>query len=168
MLFRTISFSALVLTCAAGADADTGLDAIGYTTLKNEQGLATPSGAGITVAQVEAGSGGANFAVDQTNPITVPFIGKAFTFITSTANPTVAISVHAQTVGGFFYGSDASPAPGVSNVMAYSQDGWREKILHSNTLLMPSLVPARVANHSYIESIGVVFAFDFLTATDDL
>ena len=29
-------------------------------------------------------------------------------------------------------------------------------------------MPARVANHSYIESIGVVFAFDFLTATDDL
>src|SRR5437762_850565 len=154
MFCRTIFFTTAVLIWAGGAAAESPLDAIGYTALKSEQGLATPSGAGVAVAQVEASNGTGYFAVDQTNPITVPFIGKTFTFVTASNNPSIAISAHAQTVGGFFYGTDSSPAPGVRNVVAYSVEGWREKILHSNTSLMPSLVPARIANHSYLESIG--------------
>src|SRR5262249_44831376 len=92
------------------ACADSNLDGLGVTTLRSELGSAIPNGAGVTVAHVEASNGVGYFASDVANPSSGLFIGKKFTFITASSNPSIAISSHAQTVGQGFYSKDYSPA----------------------------------------------------------
>src|SRR5512147_287601 len=82
------------------------IDDIGYTALQTQLGAATPTGAAVRVAQVEAPindvSGGADpiFMPDPSNP---DFTGKTLTPVSG--NPSGSYSSHATTVGTLFYGT---------------------------------------------------------------
>ena len=85
---------------------------IGYTTLQNELGAATPTGAGVRVAQVEAPindvSGGAA-PIFMPDPAYYEFLGKTITPVGG--NPSGQFSNHATGVGSLFYGTASSIAP---------------------------------------------------------
>jgi hypothetical protein len=165
---RTYQKALLVLAMCTGVAGASVLDDLGYNTLKSEKGGATPTGAGTAVAHIEANNGVGYFPENQTHPVSGLFARKNFTFVTATGAPAITISGHAQTVGLQYYGALNSLSPGVTNITAYSLEGWREKVLHAGSSLQPSLVPARVSNHSYLDTYAVVPKLDWLAQTDDL
>ena len=94
-------------------------DEIGYTDLQALLGPATPSGAGVTVTQVEAVEPATgSYLPSQAN---AEFTGKTITDKTGTATNT---SGHATTVGRYYYGNLTSIAPGVNTVDAYAAGDW--------------------------------------------
>jgi len=98
------------------------------------------------------------------------------TIITGTQN---ALSGHAVAVGANFYGDANSFSPGISNVHAYEANNW----INSGSLnggqvgVLPNPTQnlSRVANHSYVGSLGTPTAtvellqrIDFLVERDDM
>jgi hypothetical protein len=122
---------------------------IGYSALQHELGAATPTGAGVRVAQVEAPindvSGGAA-PIFMPDPSHTDFAGKMITPVGG--NSSGAFSGHATAVGSLFYGTTNSIASGITQIESYEANRWL------NTLSTPSGAATtshnRVANHSWI------------------
>ena len=149
-IFRVALGMLLASVWCAPAAADYKLD-IGYTQLQVELGEQTPTGAGVKVTQVEAGTTDSNY-VNYYLPNTsdAEFTGKFFTPLTIPAG----VSSHATTVGGLFYGSSSSIAPEISNIDVDMASKWISRN-YLNILTKPPLVSSsRVANHSWVDQLS--------------
>jgi len=138
----------LVLLWGAAAAADD-KDNIGYTQLQTELGANTPTGAGVVVSQVEAGSksGGVDYYLPfLPGSIDPEFTGKT---IHETLTP-AGVSGHATTVGTYFYGNISSIAPGINSIYGYDADNWLGSGFLNTGGGEPLISSARVANHSWI------------------
>jgi hypothetical protein len=148
-------------------------DQIGFTELVDRLGSGTPTGAGIVVSQIEA-------LVPPTSYLPNPALFPTQSIIDRTGGGSV--SSHATTVGRHFYG-DLSIAPGIPEVNAYRVDNpslagdWLgDGYLRTGTILPPLSDPARVQNHSYIDSgppdspgaIEIIRRLDFAIARDNV
>jgi hypothetical protein len=150
-LFTRMAVSLLlVLFWGAAAAADYKAD-IGYTQLQTELGSSTPTGAGVVVTQVEAGSvsGGVNYYL--------PFLpgSTAVEFKNKIIIPTLTpygVSGHATTVGTYFYGNITSIAPGINSIYGYDADNWLLTGFLDTEGGQPLISSARVANHSWVGS----------------
>jgi hypothetical protein len=161
----------MLLVCAAlawgvSSRGSIYLDDIGYTSLKAEQGTATPTGAGVTVTQVEAAltDGGDDYFPDTTNS---EFSNKT---ITAKTTPD-STSSHATTVGTMFYGDTLSMARGITSVNAYLADNWlADQFLNQGQSgVLPDHTLDRVANHSYIGELETkAKAYDPVATLDAL
>jgi hypothetical protein len=125
----------------APAPAQTYLDAIGYTALQARLGANTPTGAGVYVAQVEAGP---TYAPDPSVAVGRP----GFT-LTLRSGPS-DISAHATGVAGIFYGNGGM-ATGITQVDSYLADAWLTDGFLGTGSTLPTItnIP-KVSNHSYI------------------
>jgi hypothetical protein len=120
-------------------------DDIGYTQLVNELGADVPTGAGVEVTQVEAYSGSSYL------PGADPqFTGKTF----NPPLPSTNTSAHATTAGRYFYGNISSLAPGITNISCYEASDWLGSGFLGNLNSAPLISSSRVANHSYVGSMG--------------
>ena len=138
----------LVLLWGAAAAADY-QDDIGYTQLKSALGSNTPTGAGVVVSQVEAGSvsDGVNYYLPfLPGSIDPEITGKT---IHETLTP-AGVSGHATTVGTYFYGNITSIAPGINSIYGYDADNWLGSGFLNTGGGEPLISSARVANHSWI------------------
>lgn len=145
--FTAVVFSALVLSLSGPGRADYMAD-IGYIQLKTELGSAVPTGAGVTVAQVEAiaTTGGTDFRPDSADS---QFAGKTIQFMASGT-----VSGHATGVGTLFYGNTGSIAPAISSIYSYDVETWLTTgYLAAGTGNDPVPYQARVTNHSWIGCI---------------
>lgn len=150
----TVGVGAVVLglltwSAPAAGQSPSYLDEIGYTSLRDRLGTATPNGSGVLVTQVEALESANSYLP---NPAVFP--GQVIIDRTGGG----AVSGHATTVGRYFYG-DLSIAPGIPQVNAYrvsdpglSGDWLGDGYLRTGTPLAPLADPARVQNHSYIDT----------------
>jgi hypothetical protein len=138
---RLLYVSLLLLTSAAfGAYKDT----IRHTELANElnlRGISVPTGSGVSVTQVEAGSV-SNYLADINNS---EFSGKT---ITARSGASGSLG-HATTVGKNLYGNATGIAIGITQIDGYLTDdfldnnGW-------GTTGTPSTENNPLQNHSYI------------------
>jgi hypothetical protein len=147
-----------LLTMSAGVPAQDYKNDIGYDDLVNRLGTSVPTGAGVTVVQVEAPAG-----VDSSNlPIWSPvtgstssqFSGVTFNFITSPSGRSSSTSGHGVNVGQLFYGNDA-PASGIGTVRLGNAIDWlATDFLGLGTPALPSITDARVINHSWVGTLN--------------
>src|SRR5262249_50282652 len=121
--------------------------AIGYRDLQNRLGAATPTGAGVFVAQIEAEE-----APNAYLPDAAAFPGKTITDRPG-GGP---VSGHATAGGERYYGTRGS-APGTSQIDAYRVDGTLSSgdwlggaYLRTGTALAPAVEAHRVQNHSWV------------------
>lgn len=136
--------NALLAITVATANASVN-DDLGFTDLQTLLGPANvPTGAGISVMQIEAGT---NFFPDITN---AELLGK--TIVDLSAVPSPAPSVHATGVGGRFYGLTQSMTPAIDNIGVYSANAFLFEFLNFNTpiLAAPSISESRIGNHSWV------------------
>lgn len=131
---------------------------IGYTALESELGAATPTGAGVRVAQVEAPvndvSGGAA-PIFMPDPSDAEFLGKTITAING--NPSGSFSGHATGVGQLFYGNVSSIASGVTQIDSYEANSWINTLYSSTpgpNYGKATISPDRVANSSWVGGSG--------------
>lgn len=125
---------------------------VGFTALQAQLGASMPTGAGISVSQVEAPEG----AASNYRPDASIFSDK--NFIYGSAGSTAA-SNHATTVGRYFYGSSSlSPDIGVSpnrvtsyEVNSYLGAGFLNLL---NTGALPSVEGNDIQNHSWIANLN--------------
>ena len=119
-------------------------DDVGYTQLENTLGANLPTGQGVYVSQVEAGSGtNNNNYVPDPNLIDFgadsdPF-GQAVTFVNGSAgaHPNPGVLIHAGGVGRFFYGSPQSMAPGANTVVNYETNDYLISFLNGSASTPP-------------------------------
>jgi hypothetical protein len=125
---------------------------VGFTALQTQLGVSMPTGAGISVSQVEAPEG----AASNYRPDASIFSDK--NFIYGSAGSTAA-SNHATTVGRYFYGSSSlSPDIGVSpnrvtsyEANSYLGDGF---LKFSNAGELPLVESNDIQNHSWIGNLS--------------
>ena len=126
---------------------------IGYGALQAQQaqlGAATPTGAGVRVAHVEASeSTVGNQSIFMPNPSHPDFTGKTITPIGG--NQSGLFSGHATEVGRLLYGSN-SIAYGVTQIASYEASSWWNSLYTSFGTASTSL--DRVANHSWVGGSG--------------
>jgi len=124
-----------------------GLEDIGFTSLQERLGLGMPTGAGVSVSQVEADAGGGAY-----RPDTALFSGKTFTF---PSGGTTSASWHANTVGQFLYGT-SSLAPDIQNITSYEVDDWLQtgSLRATQTNLLPNVETNDIQNHSWVGTTG--------------
>jgi len=145
-------FSAVVVVLALPMALHAGYkEDVGYTQLSNELGGALPTGAGVSVVQVEA-LDGSNYRPDPAN--------NHFTLTTFVweSGGSTAASNHATNVGKYFYGQYLSLSPGAQTVHSYEADDWLgDGFLNTSqfdlqgTPVVPDEAPARILNHSWID-----------------
>lgn len=142
----------LLLACLAPSWARADYrDDVGYANLRAALGAAAPTGAGVSVAQVEAA---ANDTSQGAAPVYAPdpgdgqFAGKSISF--PAGNASGGYSSHATGVGRTFYGSASSMAPGINSVNVYEINSWLDSIATGSV----AATDRRVANHSWVGSAG--------------
>jgi hypothetical protein len=154
-LRRGAAVLAVVLSlCAGGAQADWMSD-MGFTQLKAELGSNMVTGAGVSVAQVEAEDGSGNFMPDQTYS---DFLGGAVKTITQISQTgSGGVSSHATSVGYCLYGN-SNMSPGITTVDVYEATDFLNgqlKYKYSGPAPAPALsMTERVANFSWIGTEG--------------
>lgn len=143
------AFILTIALCGAGTAAGQGLSVtIGYADLQARLGAATPNGAGVWVAQIEAGASNA-YAPDP-----VIAVGRPGFNITAKSG-TTGFFPHATSVADSFYGN-VSMASGVTRVDSWQSDNWlMSGFLSSSGGGLPPIsnIP-KVSNHSYVGSAG--------------
>jgi hypothetical protein len=171
----TALLAILALGGALPAVADTYKDYVGFTALKNELGVAIPTGAGVQVTQAEATSTATSTDYfPSTSNIDTPgseFYGKTIIPITSS----YSTSSHATGVGQLFYGNNTSMAPGINHIDVYNANDWLGSgFLNTGSNSQPLASSSRVANHSWVgwtdpaEAAGAVLRrLDWVIARDD-
>lgn len=165
-----------VATVCQLARANDTFTSIGLTQLRTQLGARTPTGAGVTVAQVEAsfqnGPTSFGFLPDRT---WTQFTGKTITNSSPGYFSSNLVSAHASNVATTFYGNYNGVAPGVTSILAYQADSW----LSGDFLRAPSAngAPktdgAKVQNHSWVS--GNLFTdektlqkLDYAISRDDI
>lgn len=127
---------------------------IGLTALLAELGGSAPTGAGVSISQVE-GLVGSDYAAVATDP---ELAGKIVTLKSGASGQ----SGHATFVARSFCGSTNGIAPGLTQIDAYEVNEWLQTdfLNTGNNNAAPLAEVRRVQNHSWIGSTGV-------TATDE-
>ena len=147
-LRTSVIAAALVPVALAGADD------VGYDALLARLGASAPTGAAVSVAQVEAQESAGNFGPNRT---VAEFAGKTFTDMSGPSGN----SGHATFVGQNMYGSATSIARGVLRIWNYEAGSWAQGayLNAGNAAALPASPPGgsspvRVFNHSWIGSFG--------------
>lgn len=141
---------------------------LGLTQLAELAGDAMPTGAGITVGQVEAPltAGGTNYM-----PNASYFSNPSAQLLADTIvdkNGAGTVSTHATAVAEGIYGTNGV-APGVANVDVYNANLWiYASVLRTTNWRAPLPVTQRVVNHSWIGSFAASGNDGVATATDML
>ena len=157
---------AILLAIPATSSADW-QDDIGWTALKAELGNLLEDGAGLSVAQVEAPSGGA-YLPDSS---LAEFLGK--TFIDGTGT-NVGSSSHATSVARNFYSNTNSIAPGITQITGYDANDYINRVLGHTNGGDPLDQGFDIGSHSYIGNLAdnsiaqdMLQRFDFVINRDD-
>lgn len=124
---------------------------VGFTALQTQLGGSMPTGAGISVSQIEAQDGSGNY-----RPSTATFPTKNFLF---PSGGSTTASGHANTVGQYFYGnSSLSPDIGVSpnRVTSYEANSYLGAgfLRLSNAGALPLVESNDIQNHSWIGNLS--------------
>ena len=161
--------AAAVILLGAAVEAMAGyIDLIGYPELLAELGASVPTGAGVTVMQVEAPDGGKYMPGTHTE-----FVDKIITDATGISTGT---SSHAQQVGRNFYGNSSSVAPGITSITVYEVNNWLVTgfLNYGVPGTAPKYSTCRIANHSWASDTGtasvnanILRRVDYLVETDD-
>lgn len=140
-MLRAISIAAALLV--APASAQTIADDTGLSALIQRLGAGNvPTGAGVSVGQIEASAPG--YLPDVNN---AEFAGKSIVAESSG----MGVSGHATTVGRHFYGLSTSIAPGIDEVHCWEANNWTlGGFLNGTGSTPPDLAPFKVMNHSWI------------------
>jgi hypothetical protein len=170
----------LISACGPGEPADP----FGHQKLKRELGDATPDGSGVEVHLVEARQDitevvdgvekkiGTAFAP---NPVLDEFIDKNIRFVPEFSR---LYSGHANSVGGKFFGHNASMAPGIEDIEAWESMAWMDSVLNTGRRVLPTAQSARVANHSWVanaehpelpgtRNVEILRRLDWMIETDE-
>lgn len=125
------------------------IDDIGLTALRAELGGSVPTGAGITISQVEAPLGSGEYTAANTDP---ELTGKTFTLKSGAS----AESFHATFVARSFCGSTNGSAPGITQIDSWEVNNWLSTgFLHAlNSTTAPNIETRRIENHSWVGSTG--------------
>jgi hypothetical protein len=167
--YRATKFLTLValLTCASrGAAApptSTELTKIGLAALRAALGDNAPTGAGISVTQVESPQSGVESQYF-VNTALADFTGKT---ITAKQTPATT-STHATNVAQNFYGNSGI-APGVTTIDVYEANRWLDSsFLRKLSPLAPRVEYRKIQNHSWIANFTVDGQTDVAAAVDVL
>jgi hypothetical protein len=141
--FSTQFILALFLGATAVSGRASDLDTIGLTQLR----ALVPSltGMGVRVAQPEAGD-----PSWEVNPAAVSQPSTLFTWLSAAGsangfpNSVGSESIHANNVGGFFYGDTNGVAPGVEHVDNYDANHFYNSVIRNQ-----SAISARIVNQSF-------------------
>lgn len=129
---------------------------VGYLQLQAELGDAMPTGAGVSVSQVEGANmfNGGYMAEAGTGSYSGTGIWLGKTFVAKSG--ATAFSNHASEVGQHFYGiitngtsGRSSPAPGITLIDGYSASAWTSSFLAPSGLA-PLVETRAVQNHSWV------------------
>ncbi|MBI1367308.1 MAG: hypothetical protein GC162_01500 [Planctomycetes bacterium] len=148
------------------------LDFTGFTDLKALLGPATPNGAGVKVAQVEAPVSSGAYAPYDPASVPAAFTGKTLTLKDGSAG----VSSHAANVASIFYGNGSAVASGITLIDAFNANNWLDaSFLRTSFGLKPLTTDARIANHSWVGGSGasadtlaaVLSRVDWIVQVDD-
>jgi hypothetical protein len=165
---------AAVLAATTTLHADVFTD-IKYTDLVARLGLATPTGAGIGIGQVEAPENAAGSYAPDT--LLAEFSGKTINLLSGTG---LVASWHATEVAKNLYGNTLSIAGGVTSISSWQVNPWITGAylrVGSGSASPPLTPPAgvRVFNHSWIGSFGAAASdndalrrLDFTVSRDNI
>ena len=160
----------VMLLCVASVFGDVAED-IGLDALQARLGADVPTGAAVTLAQVEAPQG-SNYAPDADN--------DHFTSLTIyQQSGSFGASSHATNVAQWMCGNQWSPAPGVSNLYCWEVVDWCTNgfLQAQSTAVQPNGTPNGIKNFnlSWIASFGnltndhrVLRRADFVVERDDV
>jgi hypothetical protein len=144
----------IVLLAAAGLASAALADEVGLAALRARLGAAAPTGASVSVAQVEASESEGNFGPNRSLG---EFAGKTFTDMSGASGS----SGHATFVGQNMYGASTSVAPGTARIWIYEAGSFAQGagLNVGNGAALPlappgGTSPVRVFNHSWIGSFG--------------
>ncbi|MCE5326621.1 MAG: hypothetical protein LLG01_09410 [Planctomycetaceae bacterium] len=145
-LFCIVAIFVFALLLAVPAARASYLDDVGYTQLVAELGAGVPTGAGITISQVEALDSSGYYTP---NTAILAFSGKVFT-------PKFDVySNHATTVGTYLYGNSGM-GKGVTAINNWEANNWLQSgFLKTGTTSAPVVETQRVQNSSWVGSFGV-------------
>lgn len=144
---------------------------IGFTALQAQLGVAMPTGAGISVSQVEAQEGSTNY-----RPNAVTFATKNFVYA---SGGSTGASTHATTVGSYFYGaSSLAPGIGVSpnRITSYEANGFlgADFLRATNPGFLPAVEANDIQNHSWVgnfvsvaDNVDAMRRMDYAIQRDD-
>ena len=152
---RFAASAALVIVAATTANAGLNED-IGYASLADRLGPATPDAAGLVIAQVEASETQIGQPVAFV-PDPVVFPGITFTYHPDLADPANHISTHATNVAGYLYGS-SSIASGAGSVQVHQTNTYLTSMLRpfaGGDPQAPVVHAADVYNHSYDDQTNI-------------
>lgn len=137
----------LVLSATSAVARAAIQDDVGFTALSEELGASFPTGAGITVYQIEAEEGGAGgpWAPDSSDP---QFAGKTINQLNVV--PSTGNSGHATAVARKFFGNLDSFAPGITDIAVYSTNGWFFEFFDVASDFWPQQTDRQIVNHSWI------------------
>jgi hypothetical protein len=165
-MIRAATVACLAVAWPACVRAGAVKDGTGYSLLVERVGEQLTDGNGIKVAHVESLfelHGQMGYAPDAGN---AQFAGKT---ITPRSGTNFDASAHGTIVGTLFYGLSDSLAPGITEVDAYSNEGWIADALGEDTTSAPpGLDGTRVVNHSWVDHRSSYFAKDVLRRSDYL
>jgi hypothetical protein len=171
-VFLSVGFGLPLLACLAPVQAAPNQppfkDAIGFTDLATRLGSALPTGANVTVSQIETSNSTGNYGPDFADN---EFVGKTFTL---ESGPT-GVFGHATFVGEYLYGLKTGTSPGITKIDCYELDDWgREGFLRTGSTNPPKVETQDVQNHSWRGSFGdnatdldALRRFDFSINRDD-
>lgn len=147
-----------MLTMSAAVHAQDYKNDIGYDDLVGRLGSTVPTGAGVTVMQIEAPTGTDSSNLPIWSPVTGPssslFSSVTFDFVTSGGGRSSSTSSHAIGVGQVFYGNNAL-ASGIGTVRLGNAGDWlTTDFLGVGTPAAPSITDARVINHSWVGALN--------------
>lgn len=162
MRVSTAFWACLTVMMAASAHAQSYRDDIGYDDLVDRLGAAVPTGAGVTVMQVEAPTGTDSANLPIWSPVSGTssnvFTGVTFSFVTNSGGRSPTTSGHAIGVGNLFYGNSAL-ASGISSVQLGLVGDWLfTDFLGLGTATAPSITNARIINHSWVGALTAASA----------
>ena len=161
---------------AAAAHADF-KDDIGYTRLQSELGASTPDGAGVIVAQNEAG-----YANPTEYPLEFPDLDFQYPVLDILPPDETVFAEHTTIDTRYFVGNQSSIAPGVPTLIGYEADKWAAAQAHVNNILnlqgmnstisggpLPASSAARVTSHGigYSSTSAFLRRVDWLIDTDE-
>lgn len=142
---------------------------IGFTKLQAELGATLPTGAGVTVTQVEAPETAAGqYLPNSTNP---EFAGKT---LTAKSGP-AGVSGHATTVGLYYFGLGTGVAPGITTIDVYEANDWIQPgSLNVGDTVAPNSESRAIQSHSWIgdidgggpDDVNALRRFDFAIRRD--
>ncbi|MCP3905808.1 MAG: hypothetical protein GY715_19450 [Planctomycetes bacterium] len=154
---RLIAAAAIIALAGPATAGDPTHALVGFDDLEARLGAATPTGAGVVVAEIEARIQTQDNAYGPNQEFS-DFAGK--TFHEMSPAPLVNVSNHATAVAKFQYGVHRSIAPGITEVYLYAANNWISSDYLRNSggsAVFPVTPPPggiKCMNHSWIADLG--------------